>query len=830
MLVATAFRYLPRTDVKKRAPLGSAEFLRTRRYSMHRKRRFLHLIALVALIVSLLAPIFASSTFAQDDASVDATTLDESSQLDTRQPEPVAPVDTDGDGVADDIDTCPDVAAVTDADGDGCEDTMSEPVAVTPVLPAIDSDVCADLTVAMPTILLAETEGLTYGLVGPDTETGVYTVTATLGDGYIWENDGVVDGWNIEGTVATSALTTVLPCDEPAPAVAVALAGVPDITIEKTGPATVEPGGTLTYTITVRNSGGIAFGSVYVRDTFPAGTSGWILTTEDDLGCRYTLIDPGVDCAYSDLVPEGEFTFTLEGTVSNTPDPELCASGFENEASVNAPYSFGTITKSSDTVKTTLIHCGPEITIEKSGPTSVEPGEMLAYSITITNTGSEPFASLDVWDTLPIGVSDWLVREDSGLFCTYVDIHMLRCQSGREPLEVSGTHTIIVEGTVPSTPDTELCASGFQNQASIEASYNGDLITPRGVITELSNIVLTDLTCEPTIEIVKTGPADAVAPGDDIEFTIAVTNTGVSPATFIDITDDLPEGLTGLEWTWAFTPDFTDSTCERVVDDINCNIQFIPAFGGEFVITLTAATTTTAPVCETYTNLVGPSDVSRATSVSADVTITCVPGLTVEKTSSLTNDPDGDGTITAGDTLTYFVKINNSGNQALTGLELADIFSGSGGLMWIAPAGFDGLHVPDIAVGASVELTATYVVTAADVDKGLIENCATTSLASDPAVSVEDCVSNPLDEGGNPTPTPTVTVTPGITPTVTATPGTTQTVPADADPTPTSGVTGLPITGTSASTSYTSSLLLSLLVGGTLIAGAFGLRLRFRNG
>ncbi|MEO3814275.1 hypothetical protein ABGB17_35200 [Sphaerisporangium sp. B11E5] len=120
----------------------------------------------------------------------------------------------------------------------------------------------------------------------------------------------------------------------------------------------------------------------------------------------------------------------------------------------------------------------------------------------------------------------------------------------------------------------------------------------------------------------------------------------------------------------------------------------------------------------------GPA-VSSAASTNT-VTITSAPSLSLLKTSSPTT------VTTAGQTVTYFYQVVNTGNATLTGVSAADTsFSGTGTPPVIS------CPVTTLEPQESTTCTGTYVVTQADIDGGSIVNTAVASGTppSGPAVS-----------------------------------------------------------------------------------------------
>ncbi len=127
------------------------------------------------------------------------------------------------------------------------------------------------------------------------------------------------------------------------------------------------------------------------------------------------------------------------------------------------------------------------------------------------------------------------------------------------------------------------------------------------------------------------------------------------------------------------------------------------------------------------------------------------PALALVKTSLV--DDGGDGSVDAGDTITYSYAVSNTGNVTLSDVavtENAADFTGTGTLPVPAyvsgGADLDGEgDAADLAVGTgTITFTATYTLTQADVDAGLVENQATAS-GDDPAGNP---VTDASDESG----------------------------------------------------------------------------------
>ena len=213
----------------------------------------------------------------------------------------------------------------------------------------------------------------------------------------------------------------------------------------------------------------------------------------------------------------------------------------------------------------------------------------------------------------------------------------------------------------------------------------------------------------PIITLAKTasvpgGTADSA--GEVIAYAITVSNTGNMTLTDVVVTDagvtnlaavDIDEdgfndgdgngdGKLDVGETWSYTAEHTVTAAEL-------------AAGG--TLTNTASVTT-----------------HQGASASDSASVTVVPPPVAEMTFVMTalgyHDTNPNGFLDAGDTIDYAFLITNSGDVVLHDIGVVDL-DGEMALV--------GMTIPELAVGLSdSSYTATYVVTAADVASGLVEN------------------------------------------------------------------------------------------------------------
>ncbi|MFT4214704.1 MAG: hypothetical protein QM622_08010, partial [Microbacterium sp.] len=223
---------------------------------------------------------------------------------------------------------------------------------------------------------------------------------------------------------------------------------------------------------------------------------------------------------------------------------------------------------------------------------------------------------------------------------------------------------------------------------------------------------------EAALSLVKTASTDTVdAVGDTVTYTFAVTNTGNATVSDIAIDETAFSGsgtLSDIECdaTSLASGESTDCTATYTVTQADIDAG---------VITNTAVATGT-----------DPSD-AAVTSNEDDATVTAdqSAALTLVKTAS-TDTVDA-----VGDTVTYTFAVTNTGNVTVDDIAIDETaFSGSGSLSDIE------CDATSLASGESTDCTATYTVTQADIDAGVITN---TAVATGTDPSDETVTSNEDD-------------------------------------------------------------------------------------
>ncbi|GAA4479500.1 hypothetical protein GCM10023190_22690 [Enteractinococcus fodinae] len=220
----------------------------------------------------------------------------------------------------------------------------------------------------------------------------------------------------------------------------------------------------------------------------------------------------------------------------------------------------------------------------------------------------------------------------------------------------------------------------------------------------------------PALQLTKTsdGIDDAVA-GQTVTHEFVATNTGNVTITDVSITDEL-EGLGELSYDWP-----ADRGVLQPGQSVTATAQYTVTQADVdrgFVHNIATVDGTPPP---------GSPDVELPPPAEEIIHLPPAPGLIVDKTSSFTADA------VVGETIEYAFAATNTGNVTLTDVSIADPLPGLSSLSYDWP-GDTGVLAP----GETVTATATYALTQADIDAGVVHNTATAGGTPPPSIDPDD--------------------------------------------------------------------------------------------
>nr|WP_261779906.1 hypothetical protein [Paenibacillus xylanexedens] len=470
----------------------------------------------------------------------------------------------------------------------------------------------------------------------------------------------------------------------------------PNLSIVKSGSTTnATVGDTVTYTLQVNNGGNVA-ANVTLTDNIPSGSS-YVAGSFRLNGNVIAGANPATGVNLGSLAAGSANTVTFQVLVTSLPTPPTLVDQATASYSFNSPDGrtiSGTVASNTLTIPVTL----PNVTAVKSASVSdVAVGETFTYTVVTTNAGIQPINNVILTDSLPAGT----IFVPGSVTVRGTIVASANPNSGISigTLTAGSSATVTFQLTVQALP-----ASGsLLNRASV--SYSS------GAFTGISNSnSITTPVYQPIIAINKSASQTNATLGDQLSYTLVVTNSGNIGAQ-VTVTDTIPAGLTFVPN--SVTVNGTARPGTSPLTGITLG-SLLPGATATVVFRATLNTLPSPPTLEnqgtaTYTyqlpsgrNLSGSSQ-SNIVRISASA-----PNISISKT---VNIPDA----TVGDILTYTVIATNAGISAVQNLVISDTPSGSefvpGSVTINGTAAGSASPVSGIAVGtlnSSSSVTVTY--------------------------------------------------------------------------------------------------------------------------
>ena len=281
-----------------------------------------------------------------------------------------------------------------------------------------------------------------------------------------------------ENTIPVDALKTSLGNNTTAAAATLTVSPVANVSVTKTGPATIAWGTTLTYTVVVANAGPDAANLTTLTDSIPAALTGVTAVCGGAVGdavCgAVTFSGNTLTSAITALPANSSVTFTITGTAPGN-------GTLNNKATAIVPLGIadpddlgrtGAGNNTSATV-TTVVNA-PDLTIAKTPSSSIfTVGTNAFFTLTPSNVGtSATSGGITVVDTLPTGLSyvsagsggtDWGCGV-SGQVVTCTSTGIINAGSNGNPITIN---VQVLSTAVPSVTNSVTISGGGEPAANI---------------------------------------------------------------------------------------------------------------------------------------------------------------------------------------------------------------------------------------------------------------------------------------------------------------------------------------------------------------------------
>jgi len=328
---------------------------------------------------------------------------------------------------------------------------------------------------------------------------------------------------------------------------------------KESSPTTLTIGTSFTYVLSAINNGPSEADGVFVTDPLPPG-----LIPQSAISSKgvCTIIGNSIVCQIGTLTPNERVSISINVK-------PLATGTFQNSASIASNNLIPDPNPGNNTASaiTQVIPATDLVITKTTSPETVFLGEMLTYTIEVTNHGPSDATSVLVTDSLPISVELLSIIASQGTGCTPIGNNEYLCSLGTIPSGAAATITILVK---PKTPGCII------NTAVVSSSTSE--LDPCNNRASICTLVKLDNGADLTIT--KTHCPNQVTVCTPVTYTLTVTNLGPSPATGVVVVDQLPANVKVLSVC------SNQGHCCNQCDEIICQLGTL-AFGASATIQIT---------------------------------------------------------------------------------------------------------------------------------------------------------------------------------------------------------------------------------------------------
>ncbi|MBJ8186439.1 DUF11 domain-containing protein [Bacillus cereus] len=327
-------------------------------------------------------------------------------------------------------------------------------------------------------------------------------------------------------------------------------------------------GDTLTYTITLNQTGNVSANDVIIQDIIPQGTT-FIENSVIVNGTALPGINPVSGIPIDTIIVGESATASFQVTVTSIPIPnELNNQAITTFNYIVNPNNLPVTNTTTTNTVTTTVQNDNVVAIKSVNATNALPSQTLTYTITISNSGNVTIEDLLAIDTVPVDTT----FVTSSVTINGINQPNANPENGITLGNLAPNESVII--TFQITISSSTLQSAINNDASVSYTVTIDPNEPPITITKQTNTVTTTL-IDPMVRIEKNADKSIVVIGDIITFTLEIFNHSPIPTVNTSVLDMIPAGTTFIENSVTIN----GTQISNIRPDTGINIGALPADG-----------------------------------------------------------------------------------------------------------------------------------------------------------------------------------------------------------------------------------------------------------
>ncbi|WP_305454945.1 DUF11 domain-containing protein [Bacillus mycoides] len=327
-------------------------------------------------------------------------------------------------------------------------------------------------------------------------------------------------------------------------------------------------GDTLTYTITLNQTGNVSANDVIIQDIIPQGTT-FIENSVIVNGETLPGVNPVSGIPIGTIIVGGNAIASFQVTVTSIPTPnELNNKAITTFNYIVNPNNLPVTNTTTTNTVTTTVQNDNVVATKSVNATNALPSQTLTYTITITNSGNVTIEDLLAIDTVPVDTT----FVTSSVTINGINQPNANPENGITLGNLAPNESVIITFQITISSSTLLPA--INNDASVSYTVIIDPNEPPITMTKQTNVVTTTIV-DPMVGIAKIANKSITITGDIITFTLDVFNHSPIPTVNTSVLDMIPAGTTFIENSVTIN----GTQIPNIRPDTGINIGALPADG-----------------------------------------------------------------------------------------------------------------------------------------------------------------------------------------------------------------------------------------------------------